>query len=95
LRVWSNLIPINSQNLLTKPIGQHYTETYKLRIQILILKFMELLGSFKLVINIILQIRYMGVKVVVKSDSTELAIVTFHALYTDLSRNGIMLYSKF
>jgi hypothetical protein len=56
---------------------------------------MELLGSFKLVINIILQIRYMGVKVVVKSDSTELAIVTFHALYTDLSRNGITLYSKF
>jgi hypothetical protein len=95
LRVWSNLIPINSQNLLTKSIGQHYTETYKLRIQILILKFMKLLGYFKLVINIILQIRYMGVKVVVKSDSTELAIVTFHALYTDLSRNGITFYSKF
>jgi hypothetical protein len=56
--------------LLTKPIGQHYTETYKLRIQILILKFMKLLGSFKLVINIILQIRYMGVKVVVKFPKT-------------------------
>jgi hypothetical protein len=30
--VWSNLIPINSQNLLTEPIGPHYTKTYKLRI---------------------------------------------------------------
>jgi hypothetical protein len=27
LRVWSNSIPINSQNLLTEPIGPHYTKT--------------------------------------------------------------------
>jgi hypothetical protein len=32
--------------------------------------------------------------VVVKSDSTLRAIMTFHALYTDLSRNGITLSSK-
>jgi hypothetical protein len=60
LVVWSNSIPINFQKLLTESIGTHYTETYKLRIQILILKSIELLGSLKYVINIILQIRYMG-----------------------------------
>jgi hypothetical protein len=57
---WSNSIPINSQNLLTELIGPHYTETYKLRIQILILKSIELLGSLNHVINIIFHIRYMG-----------------------------------
>jgi hypothetical protein len=45
---------------MTQLIGPHYTKTYKLRIQILILKSIELLGSLKHVINIILQIRYMG-----------------------------------
>jgi hypothetical protein len=61
LEVLSNSIPINSQNLLTEPISPHYTETYKLRIYILILKSIELIGSLKHVINIILQIRYMSV----------------------------------
>jgi hypothetical protein len=59
--VLSNSIPINSQNLLTEPISPHYTETYKVRIYILILKSIELIGSLKHVINIILQIRYMSV----------------------------------
>jgi hypothetical protein len=63
LDIWSNSIPINSQNLLTEPISPHYIETYKLRIQILILKSNELLASLKYVINIILQIIYMGVTV--------------------------------
>jgi hypothetical protein len=54
LEVWSNSIPINSQKLLTKLISPHYTEAYKLRIQILILKSIEILGSFKHVINLIL-----------------------------------------
>jgi hypothetical protein len=57
--VWSNSIPIKSQKLLTGLIGRHYTETCKLRIQILILKSIEILGSLKHVINIILKIRCM------------------------------------
>jgi hypothetical protein len=60
LEVWSNLILINYQKLMTKLIDPHYTETYKLRIQILILKSIEILGSLKHVINIIFQISYMG-----------------------------------
>jgi hypothetical protein len=56
--VWSNSIPINSKKLLTELIDPHYTEAYKLRIQILILKSIKILGSLKHVINIILQIRY-------------------------------------
>jgi hypothetical protein len=58
LEVWFNSILINSQKLLTKLISPHYTETYKLRIQILILKSIEILGSLKHMINIILQISY-------------------------------------
>jgi hypothetical protein len=58
LEVWFNSILINSQKLLTKLIGPHYTETYKLRIQILILKSIKILGSLKHMINIILQISY-------------------------------------
>jgi hypothetical protein len=61
LKVWYNSIPINSQKLLTELIGLHYTETYKPRIRILILKSIEILGSLKHVTNLILQIRYMGV----------------------------------
>jgi hypothetical protein len=52
-------LPINSQKLLTVLIGPHYIETHKLRIQNQILKYTEVLGSPKHVINIILQIRYM------------------------------------
>jgi hypothetical protein len=54
LEVWSNSIPINSQILLTELIGPHYIEAYKHRIQILILKSIEILRSLKHVINIIL-----------------------------------------
>jgi hypothetical protein len=40
--------------LLTEQIDPHYTEAYKLRIQIMIFKFIELLGSPKHVVNMIL-----------------------------------------
>jgi hypothetical protein len=56
----SNSTPINSKQLLTDPINSHYTETWNLQIQILILNSIELLGSLKYVITIILRIRYIG-----------------------------------
>jgi hypothetical protein len=45
---------------MTELICPHYTTTWKLQIQILILNFIELLGSLKLVITITLQIKYLG-----------------------------------
>jgi hypothetical protein len=46
--------------MLTEPTGPHYTETWKLQIQILILNIIKIFGSVKHVITITTQIRYMG-----------------------------------
>jgi hypothetical protein len=68
---------------MTEAIGTHYTETYKLRIQILILKSIGILGSLKHVINIILQIRYIEcyMQHSILVGSYLLFCTTFHLLF--------------
>jgi hypothetical protein len=63
LEVRSNSIPINSQIFLTELICPHYTETYKLRIQNLILKSIEILGSLKHAILVVLVILFSAKKI--------------------------------